>query len=138
MSSGRPTAPRASDLRAELEAILADGRREAADALARATDRAAAAIEPRLSRVVDRPDWVPLKAAAMLAGVHYDTMLARVKRYGLGLQDGKNGPWRVDMTLVRAQQDGRPYRRLSQELSAGRPADFGNVQDDSEGAPGSD
>lgn len=73
-------------------------------------------IDTETPTPVDEPDWRKLKDAARICGVHPETMSRWARSHGLGRRiDG--GEWRIDMARVNAWQEGRPYTRLSQDLS---------------------
>lgn len=67
---------------------------------------------------VDRPKarWLRLKEAADECGWHPETMAAKARMHGLGRRDGR--VWMIDMVRVAAWQDGKPYERLTSEVSA--------------------
>lgn len=96
--------------RSEVEAAL-QVYRQAFGALDQASKKLLELLPERLQDfVADEPEWTTLAKAAHYAGVTEETMALRVRRHGLGVRVGR--AYRVDMRLVRAQEQGRPYTPL--------------------------
>lgn len=116
-----------TDLRAELERILAEGAAAAKAAIDASVERARALLVTGAVTVDQEPRWTTLERAAALRGVTRETMAIHAERYGLGTREGRR--WRIDENRVRALNEGRPYSPLTSRNPASNSTRLHEVPD---------